>query len=103
MVGSTKKPVAPDFEMLWFCVYVASTSKDVCMPVCETWTGMKPRLQIENILNTHLNIFTLNQCQTTCAQHVNKLSDLFESPTCKHRQAGLEIGCAGLDEPQGLL
>lgn len=48
--------------------------------VCETRTGVKPRLQIENVLNTHPDTFTLNQCQTTCAQHVNKLSDLFESP-----------------------
>lgn len=35
--------------------------------VCMACTGVKSRLQIENVHNTHPNTFDRNQCQATCA------------------------------------
>lgn len=66
------------FEILWL-LFIWPYNINAC--VCLTCTGMKSRLKIENILNTHPNTFNLNQCQTTHVEHVNKLSDLFLSYT----------------------
>lgn len=98
MVGSTKKPAAP---WLWnvvvLCLCGLKISVRMCMPVCvrhgQAWNqGCKLKTYLTHIwtyspwISAKPHVLSMSTNCLICSNHPRK-----------HRQAGLEIGCAGLD------